>query len=261
MPDDIALRFTVQTPGDPEELRLKCLQNEARGLPEAAQRKSALILANGPSARHAASIAALRAANWGTVPIAACNGALSLCVELGVHPAWWICCDPQEDAVMRFVEGFEPPPGTTYLLANKSPPALFDKLLSKGLNVRIWRIDELIPTIGLLRVPTAVSVTLVAQSLLRLMGFHDFQMHGWDCCRLDGEHHATLQPDAGERIDYEMQNPDGSLAHSFELTGAWLAELSDAQKQAYNMRVMGYSMDVHGSGAVAATLKGAGLIA
>lgn len=231
--------------------------NDARSLPEAVPHKSCIIVGSGPSARHEA-LWAFIAANP-EIPTVACNGALGLFTEHNIAPTYWACCDPQEAEVMRFVSG-ELPKTTIYLLATKCPEALFDRL--SGHDVRTWRLDDMALNPGKLHVTCAVSITLVTMSLMRFMGYHRFEMFGWDCCYLDGEHHASTQPEPENQLDFSIEDEHShEELHRFKITGSWAAELNDAVIQAHNFQAMGYEIAVHGPGAVATLLRAKKLIA
>lgn len=251
---DLSVQFEVRTP-DEAAARTNTGANELRGLPEAAALKTVIIVANGPSARDSALWERLRASSGLTT--VALNGALKNFLARGFFPTYWACCDPQE-LTTAFVPD-DPPRDVIYLLASKCHPALFDRL--KDRDVRIWRLDDFSREKGALHVPCAVSITLVTQGLFRFLGFHRFEMYGWDCCYLDGEHHATGQPHTDEFDQtVELRNETGELMRAFRTTGSWMAELQDASIQAANFAAMGYEMVVHGDGAVGAILRGRGLI-
>lgn len=242
------LRIEVETPGDKEEIAARCLVNEARGLPDALQAQTCVIISSGPSARSETPWKALEG-----LTTVAVNNALRLCLEQGHVPTYWACCDPQE-LVTDFLPD-DAPKATTYLVANKCPASLFDKLARLNLATEIWRISDY-RSGDKLHVPTASTVTLTAQALMRFKGFHRFEHYGWDCCYIDENAHAIsqIEPDA-QRMQFEIQNEDGSLVGSFPTNSSWIAELHDSIIQTYNVTVMGYEVAVHGPGAVRAVLK------
>ena len=122
--------------------------------------------------------------------------------------------------------------------------------------MQTWRIDELDAPQDKLRCPTAVSISLVAQSLMRYKGFTRFEHYGWDACYMDGKHHANDQPDVGGVVQtFTIQDEAGKVFYSVETSAPWLAELHDAKLQAFNLHTMGYEIVVHGTGAVANLLK------
>lgn len=256
------IHFEIHTPLDDGTLPPRMAANDQRGLPEAVRAKTAIIIGSGPSARHGALWRRLRAIHYGPHPqdnprIVACNGALKLFIEHGLTPDLWTCCDPQPE-VLNFLPDI-PPAHVDYLLATKCPPELFERL--KYRNVWAWRLDDTQSAPGKVHIPCAVSITLVTMNLLRFMGYHRFEMYGWDCCYLDGQHHATEQPEPEGRMPFEIHDETGATLHSFDINGSWAAELSDACVQAHNYQAMGYEIVVHGPGAVGALLRAKKLIA
>lgn len=240
--------FDIRTPIGGDELESRIAENTARALPELPV-KTAHIIASGPSA-NAELWCALRSPGE---PVVALNNALRLFTRRHTLPTHWCACDPQE-MVADFLPD-KPPTGVVYLLASKCHPKVFDKL--KGNDVRIWHIQEPDqPKPPGLAIPTAASITLVTQSLFRFLGYHRFEMYGWDCCFLEDQAHATPQP-----IEIKEQTLYIDIADQrFHTTPAWLAELKDACVQTRNLAVMGYQVQVHGPGAVGALLRDQGLI-
>jgi hypothetical protein len=251
--------FQVETPFDSAYLNPRMARNDARGLVEAVRPRTCIIVGSGPSARHPALWDRLDADPKGITTVA-CNGAYSVFAEYGHTPTYWTCCDPQ-DEVLNFLPE-NPNPRINYLLATKCPESLFDKLIAADCFVRAWRLDDMDRSLGKLHVMSAVSITLVTQNLMRLMGFHRFEMYGWDCCYIDGQHHASDQPEPEMPIDFRIADEEtDATMHEFRITGAWAAELNDAVTQAHNFSAMGYELIVHGPGAVGALLRAKKLIA
>ena len=252
----LPVQFRITTPGDKADLEARMARNDARSLPEAVQARCCVIVGSGPSARHD-ELWDFLDANPGMTTVA-CNGALSLFVERGMAPTYWTCCDPQ-DEVLDFLPP-KLPVDTTYLVATKCPERLFDALGS--FDVRPWRLDDMATTPDQLAVTCAVSVTLVTQSLMRFMGFHQFEMFGWDCCYLDDQHHASKQPRPIGCLPFVIQDEATEAElHRFEVCPSWAAELHDACVQTHNLTAMGYKVNVHGPGAVATLLRAKRLIA
>ena len=248
--------FDVRTPCDRATLDARMAHRDAQSLPEAVTPKTCVIVGSGPSARHEALWIFLDANP--AAKTFACNGALQVFMDRGRLPDFWTCCDPQEE-VIDFLPP-SPPPCVEYLLATKCPESLFEKLEHR--NVWTWRLDDMNRTPGKLHVTCAVSITLVTQNLARMMGFHRFEMYGWDCCYLDGEHHASAQPKPEGEMPFEIQDEQtGDVLHRFDIVPAWAAELNDACIQAHNFKAMGYEINVHGPGAVGALLRAKKLIA
>jgi len=259
--EGVATTVTFQITTPPEaEARANMAANELRGLPEAVPLRSVIIVGSGPSARDEALWERLGAVCFTKEIVVALNGALSLFLERGLRPDYWCVCD-QQSLVADFLPD-DPPSAMTYLLASKVHPSVFDKL--KGRDVRIWRLDDFEPApAGKVAIPCAVSITLVTQALFRALGYHRFEMYGWDCCySADGEHHASAQPAplAEHNQPVELRREDGEVVAKFETTGSWMAEARDAAISAGNFKALGLEMVVHGPGMIGAILRGRGLI-
>lgn len=246
----LPVSFQIATPGDDFSVLSQMASADVRYLPEAAPLKSVTMVASGPSAAQDGRLWAQLRKHPETVSVAL-NGALGLFLKRGLKPTYWCACDPQRDQVLAFLPD-EPPEGVIYLLASKVHPDVFERL--KGRDVRIWRIDDHHRFDGKLFAPCAVSVTLVAQSLFRFMGFHRFEMHGWDCCYLGDKHHASDQQAPLAEHNCKLEIQDGG-SKFFDTTGSWMAELNDAAIQTHNLVTMGYEVAVHGPGAVGAVLR------
>ena len=153
-----------------------------------------------------------------------------------------------------------PPNRVVYMLATKCPEALFDSLEDR--KVSRWRLDDMAKLPGHIHIPCAVSITLVTMNLMRFMSCNRFETYGWDCCYLDGQHHASTQPEPEGKLPFEIQDAEtGQVMHTFEVCGSWVAELNDSCIQAHNYKAMGYELIVHGPGAVGALLRAKKLIA
>lgn len=266
-----AVRFAV-TPLTPvSELEAHISTNEARGLPEAVpEPATAFLCASGPSLAldGPESFWAAHEARP-EVPVIAVNGALGPLLARDVVPTFWAACDGAEKVADFLTEA---PAETIYLVASRCHPKVFERL--KGRLVRVWRLDDerrahysdcsthSAPAYqsgacdcgGLPSVQHAISVTLCAQNLLRLMGFGRVECWGWDGCNLDGRTYA----DGAQGVPALRNLKVGS--QDFATTSEWMAEMRDAEIQARNWKAMGYQLAVHGPGAMGAVLRARGLI-
>lgn len=207
------------------------------------------ILANGPSLRECP-------ADVFRGPTAAVNGALRWCLDQGHAPAYWACCDPQEH-VKDFIPD-DAPKSTTYLIASKCHPAVFDRALSLGLDVRLWHIRDCDLVRERRPVRVASTVTLTLLSLFRNVGYRHFEVYGWDACYQGDRHHAIEQiaPDpasnvtiaVGPRIDQEGAIIPGT-GREFSTTHSWALEARDAVIQLHHAD---YSVTIHGDGLIKA---------
>jgi hypothetical protein len=231
------IEFDIRTPCDTGTLVEHVRRSRSLGLPEleqAPERPERLrLIANGPSAL-GASLSGLTMA---------CNGALKLFTGQGLAPTYWIACDPQELVADFLVDA---PEATTYLVASKCHPAVFDRL--KGRDIIVWHVgDESTDGADLpLRIPTATSVTLCAMSVAHSLGFRDIETWGWDGCYFNGADHAVPQAHDGQVIT----NWVGDL--SFTTTPTWCAEAVDARLQ---LEAAPYNVAVHGGGMIDAILR------
>lgn len=224
MEQGAVIEFDVRTPLNAEGLARNAAWAMARGyldvVPGGDRDGTVNIIANGPSARSAPQDGLTLAL----------NGAIGLFRQ---PPTWWAACDPQ-GLVANFVR--DPPKGTKYLVASKCDRRVFDALRLRP--VLLWHVDD---TPGVpWGVPSATSITLVALSLMRRMGYRDFRVWGWDGCYVDGRDHAVPQKHRAEKINV------GVAGRSFLTTPTWAAEAQDAVNQLagadYRVRIEGDGM-------------------
>lgn len=208
------------------------------GLPEADNRLAPLnIVANGPSARGLKF-------KGSTLAI---NGALNLPCFAKKPPDMWIACDPQE-LVADFI--VSPSRKTTFLVASKCHPAVFERL--KGFDIRLWHLSDVEFTKGRV-VPCATSVTLTALLLAQRLGARNIDVYGWDCCFAeDGAHHAAgsdLNPN-NAKIDVRV-GPE-EWGKEFKSTPTWCLEAQEAVNVLPLLRWAGVDVVIHGDGMVRA---------
>lgn len=214
----------------------------ARNLPEAVERRALTVIANGPSAR---------LAPLDTIPTLALNGALRLFTDRNLAPTYWAACDPQA-LVADFIPP-HPPEATTYLVASKCHPNVFDAL--RGRRVLVWHLPDH-PTPGALHQALCPSITLSALWLARSLGFTDFDIYGWDCCFVDGHSHAGDGVSVGETIALNyggtVVGTDVIGGRNFPTTPTWIAE-SNAAGQFFQLaRYFDLHVSVHGDGMIRA---------
>lgn len=209
------VEFELHTPADAETLKSHvehAIALDYHHLGYIAQRSGPLtIIANGPSA--------LNAPLHG--PTLALNGALDLWFNTNRSPTYWAACDPQK-CVADFLD--YAPSGTTYLVASKCHPKVFEKL--QGKKVIVWHVNDECTweqTEPFDPISSAVSITICALELGERLGFSRFETWGWDGCYIDGRDHASSQPHNLEL----MFNQVGS--RNFPTTRAWALEGQDAR--------------------------------
>lgn len=221
------IEFDVRTPLAKSGLAKNVAWSMARGYPEVREGEDkpevVNIIANGPSA--------LDAPQDGLT--LALNGALGLFRR---PPTWWAACDPQ-GLVAKFLR--DPPRGTSYLVASKCDRRVFDALRLRS--VSLWHVDDCdaVPW----GVPCATSITLVAISLMRRMGYRDFRVWGWDGCYLDGKDHAVPQDHKGDDVTINVNG------RPFQTTTTWAAEAQDAVNQ---LAGADYRVQIEGDGMIKA---------
>jgi hypothetical protein len=232
------INFDVKTPGTGADLiahvehALSLGLNELRDF-EYPWEGDLKVIGNGPSARQT-DLAG---------KTLAINGALKLFTDKGLAPTYWIACDPQE-LVADFLK--DAPEATTYLVASKCHPAVFEAL--KNRNVILWHVhDE--PTNHLTadraHVSRAVSVTLCCFEVMSRLGWRRFDTWGWDGCVLDGQEHAVAQANMGEHIEIEH------LDVTYITRPCWALEAQDAIDA---LRGFPFPIRIHGGGFMGAVL-------
>lgn len=242
-PVEFERRFAV---GD-EEIRRNVEHALSLGLPDLAESplpraERLTILANGPTALDADL----------SGPILSLNGSLQLFRNTQRAPTWWAACDPQE-MVADFL--LDAPAETTYLVASKCHPRVFEAL--KDRNVILWHLNEeaggyydLVKFRGPINV--APTITLCSFGLGEILGFGRFRTYGWDGCYMDGRNHAVGQ----------AHNTTGNCemevgAETFRTTYAWMDE-ADQASQIFD--AWPRDLIVHGDGMIGAILRFHGLL-
>ena len=242
------VHFDVRTPLDSETIRTHIQSALSRGLDEvdiAAPRDDRLtIVANGPSALKAPLTEPL----IGRGPTLAINNALRLFVDRGIAPDYWMASDPQA-CVADYLRGA--PSETTYLVASKCHPAVFDALRDR--RVVLWHCAEqgtLDLLIGRLVIQSSITVTLCALNLMPVLGYRRLDTWGWDGCYLAERDHAAAQPHYRDRAS-DITIEVGPGQH-FITTASWAAEAQEAVRL---FESVPRDVTVHGGGMIAAILN------
>lgn len=214
-----------------------------RGLPElqpqGPQLMPLMIMAPGPSGARA---------RRSTPAVMAVNGALKIFAAQGGAPSFWAGCDAGPALAACIPD--EPPAQTTYFVASRCAPQVFDALA--GRNVVVWHLAE--PAVadllmGRFVVPTATTVTLCAMWLGYAMGFRRIETWGWDGCYMADAPYSIAQAPTGSRHKVSIGSPEGP---SFDTTGTWLDEAREARAV---LDEAPFSVKIHGGGMFAAILK------
>jgi len=131
------------------------------------------------------------------MPVITINGSHRYCITNGLTPSAMIMLDSREfnnRFVYPLVEDCK------YFISSQCHPSVFENL--KDNKVWIWHCagddnfdllkevygEDYYPIMG------GATIALRAVHLLRMLGFHKFEMYGFDSCIM-GEHHAYEQPE------------------------------------------------------------------
>lgn len=250
--DGSPIEFAISTPSNPETIRGQIAHALTLGLPEAdASRKQLHLIANGPSARGYDFDALAQGHHSPEVLVDtwALNGALRLFTDRSAAPTAWLACDPQA-LVGDFLSGALPVE-TTYLVASKCHPLVFDLL--KDRKVQLWHVNDQ-PAPGKRQVPCAVSVTISALLLAQRLGYRRIDVWGWDLCfGADGAHHAaTGDLGIGEQVDIDVG--EGADTMRFRSHPTWACEVTDASKVLPVLKWAGVDVVIHGMSMLAAIM-------
>lgn len=170
--------------------------------------KEICLVTGGPSLKDTFHIVEKRKKDG--VPIITVNGTYQYCIERGVDPSAFIMLDSREFN-HRFVDPVKD--DCKYLIASQCHPEVFKKL--KGRDVWLWHCDTQEENIDLLRdqygkeyidffpIMGGSTVTLRALHLLRILGFHKFEVLGFDSCIMD-HHHAYEQPENDKEQEIDL---------------------------------------------------------
>ena len=130
------------------------------------------------------------------MPVVTVNGTYKYCMERGIRPSAFVMLDSREFN-HRFIH--ETHPECKYFICSQCHPYVFKKL--KDNQTWIWHCagqednedllknqygDKYYPVMG------GSTVALRTIHLLRMLGFHKFEVYGFDSCII-GEHHAYEQ--------------------------------------------------------------------
>ncbi len=249
----------VAVNSDKEEIRNNIKSSVSLGLPqvkpfETQWGKEICLVTGGPSLKDTFHIVRERYEDG--VPIVTVNGTYQYCLDNGIIPNAFIMLDSREFN-KRFIK--TPVDTCKYLMASQCHPEVF-KMLS-GRNVWLWHCDTQEENIDLLKdqygkayedffpIMGGSTVTLRALHLLRILGFHKFEIFGFDSCIMD-HHHAYEQPenDKEEEIDLVVGGKQ------FRCT---VAHYHQAKEFVQLISVTGSSYDliVHGEGLISHIIK------
>lgn len=219
--------------------------------PHATNDQEVMILGGGPSLNeHIEQIKVLRGQG---VKLITLNGTYNWAIEHGLTPSAQIMVDARE-----FNSRFTKPvvDGCKYLISSQCDPAVFDELPKD--RTYLWHtsaesirdlLDEQYKDEVWWGVPGGSTVMLRAIPLLRMLGFKQFHLFGFDSCIVE-RHHAYAQPEN----DSECVIPMIVAGRVFQCH-PWMA--TQAQEFMDLIKVMGdeIELEVYGDGLIAHILK------
>jgi len=223
-------------------------------LPHNKQDRTVLLLAGGPSLNDFTDeIKAKRAAGAALVTL---NGTYNWALNNGLAPSAQIIVDAQEHN-KRFVSPTHK--DCKYLLASQCHPAVFDA--TPAGQTYLWHSavghmsDELTEFYSKTNdvwhpTPGGSTVALRAFTLLRMLGFHRFEVYGLDSCVTPDEHHAYAQAENDKDGNKDRLITVECGGRTFKCT-PWMA--SQAQEFIDLTKLVGEEIDlvVHGPGLIA----------
>lgn len=249
----------ISVNSDKDEIRNNIKNSVSLGLQhvkpyETQWNKEICLVTGGPSLKDTFDIVRERYEDG--VPIVTVNGTYQYCLDNGIIPNAFIMLDSREFN-KRFIEN--PVDTCKYLMASQCHPEVFKML--KDRNVWLWHCDTQEENIDVLEkaygkayedffpIMGGSTVTLRALHLLRILGFHKFEIFGFDSCIME-HHHAYEQPenDKEEEIDLVVGGKQ------FRCT---VAHYHQAKEFVQLISVTGSSYDliVHGEGLISHIIK------
>jgi len=233
-------------------------ENAARGLqqctPHAVSEGKLVLLCGGPSLNDFED--EIRAAHEQKIPLICCNNTYNWCLDRGIKPQGVVVVDAQAHNV-RFVQRVIP--GCKYLLASQCHPSVFDAVPPE--QTWIWHsattedlestLDSMYKKVQWYSVAGGQTVALRAIMLLRMLGWMDLEIYGFDSCLMQDEHHAYTQPENDEDCVIDV-----TVGNKTFKCHPWMAlQAKDFEKQ-YDAIKHNTRLNVHGSGLIAHYLYG-----
>ena len=186
------------------------------------------------------------------VPVITVNGSYKYCIDNGLEPSAMVMLDSREFN-NRFVEPLRK--DCKYFISSQCHPSVFDML--EDCQVWIWHVagdenydllqeqygEEYFPVMG------GATIALRAVHLFRMLGFHKFEMFGFDSC-VTGEHHAYEQPENDDEgvIDVTVSGKE------FRCTAAHYHQAKEFVDM-ISKTGEHYDLAVHGNGLISHIIK------
>ena len=185
---------------DKDKIRSNIKKNIKRGLPQVEPHETQWdkivgIALGGPTLKD--TFPDLLEKRKNGMPVITVNGSHRYCITGGLTPSAMVMLDSREFN-NRFV--YPLVPECKYFISSQCHPSVFENL--KDNDTWIWHcagddnFDLLKEVYGEKYYPImgGATIALRAVHLLRMLGFHKFEMYGFDSCII-GEHHAYEQPE------------------------------------------------------------------
>ena len=240
---------------DKEKIRDNIKKNIKRGLPqvrpyETQEGKVVGLVLGGPTLKK--TFPDLLKKRQNGMPVITVNGTHKYCMAGGLIPSAMIMLDSREFN-KRFV--YPLVEECKYFISSQCHPSVFENL--KDNKVWIWHcagddnIDLLEEEYGKDYFPVmgGATIALRAVHLLRMLGFHKFEMYGFDSCII-GEHHAYEQPenDGEEVIDVVVSGREFQCtAANYHQAKEFVDMISKTGEH--------YDLAVHGDGLISHIIK------
>ena len=186
------------------------------------------------------------------VPVITVNGSYKYCIDNGLEPSAMVMLDSREFN-NRFVKPLRK--DCKYFISSQCHPSVFDML--EDCQVWIWHVagdenydllqeqygEEYFPVMG------GATIALRAVHLFRMLGFHKFEMFGFDSCII-GEHHAYEQPENDDEgvIDVTVSGKE------FRCTAAHYHQAKEFVDM-ISKTGEHYDLAVHGNGLISHIIK------
>jgi len=244
----IKIYATLNT--DQDKLRDNIKENISRGHEQIwawkDQDTNVCMVGGGPSLLD--TIEEIREAQNNGAKVVALANTAHVLLENGITPSAHVLVDAKPNNA-NFIEDLDIP----YFIASQCDPTVFDKLEKAGRKVYIWhavndadefkvihdQYDKWIPIQG------GPTIMLRALRLFSVLGYHKFEIFGFDSCMLEGKHHAYDQ----EAADGDKAVKIGCNGRDFDVTGQ---QVSQAMEFMNMVKVFGqnWKMLVHGNGLI-----------
>ena len=189
------------------------------------------------------------------VPVVTVNGSYKYCMERGIRPSAFVMLDSREFN-HRFIHDTHD--DCKYFISSQCHPSVFNVV--KNNKVWIWHCagdenfdllkkqygEDYFPVMG------GATVALRAVHLLRMLGFHKFELFGFDSCILE-DHHAYEQPenDGEDVIDVIVSGKE------FMCTAAHYHQAKEFVDMVSKTGEH-YDLAVHGDGLISHVIKNPG---